>query len=134
MKLKPHFTTRMMKKYIPLLLLLPLLVVMSCKDNPERHLKLGNWYFQKGLMDEAILEYREVTRMLPADVNTLSRPEFEMVAKAHYSLALVYTKKGWYDYALSEAETCFKLMPTRENHELVQLIKRRISLGDTAES
>ncbi len=123
-----------MKKYILLLLVAPLLVVMSCKDNPQRHLKLGNWYFQKGLMDEAILEYREVTRLLPSDSNVLSREDFEALAKAHYSLALVYTKKGWFDYALAEAETCFKLMPTKDNHELVQLIKRRIALGDTAES
>ncbi len=117
-------------KYIILLLILPLVAgLMSCKDNPERHLKLGNWYFQKELMDEAIMEFREVARLLPSDPSQLTREEFEILAKSHYSLALVYTKKGWYDYALTEADICFKLMPTRENHELTQLIKKRIALG-----
>ncbi|MFH1853493.1 MAG: hypothetical protein ABIA75_14230 [Candidatus Neomarinimicrobiota bacterium] len=123
-------------KYLILLILIPVLLTISgCKDSPQRHLKLGNWYFQKGLMDEAVLEYREVTRLLPTDAGNLSRDDFETLAKAHYSLALVYTKKGWYDYALSEAETCFKLIPTKENYDLVQLIKKRVALGElSAES
>lgn len=118
-------------KYRNLLILFTvLLLIAGCKDNPQRHLKLGNWYFQKGLIDEAILEYREVTRMLTDDSAQLSQPEFETLAKAHYSLALVYTKKGWYDYALGEAETCFKLLPTKENHELIKLIQKRLAFGE----
>ncbi len=120
-----------MNKYKNLLIIfVALLVVMGCKDSPQRHLKLGNWYFQKNLMDEAIMEYREVTRLLTKDASQLTRSEFDIMAKAHYSLALVYTKKGWYDYALGEAETCFKLMPTKENHELIKLIQKRLALAD----
>ena len=39
---------------------LPFLVLfaLSCaKDDPSRHLNLGNWYLQRGLLDEAIMEY-----------------------------------------------------------------------------
>ncbi len=113
-----------------LIFLTALLLVAGCSDSPQRHLKLGNWYFQKGLMDEAILEYREVTRMLTIDSAHLSRQEYVTLAKAHYSLALAYTKKGWYDYALRESELCFNLQPTDENLELVKLIQKRLALSE----
>ena len=77
-------------------ILLPLLAVLAltgCKDDPQRHLQLAQWYSQKGLIDEAILEYREVTRLLPTDVKALSRGDYELLADAHYRLALMYTKK-----------------------------------------
>ena len=28
----------------------------GCKDDPKRHLELGEWYANKGLVEEAILE------------------------------------------------------------------------------
>ena len=41
-----------------------LLMIGACsKENPTRHLTLGNWYLQRGLLDEAIMEYREVSRL-----------------------------------------------------------------------
>lgn len=105
-----------------------LVLLAGCNDNPDRHLKLGRWYAQKGLVDEAILEYREVTRLYPTNYRELSRDDFQTLSRAHYNLALMYTKKGWWDYALKEAETCFELQPTKDNYELVVLIKKRASL------
>lgn len=105
-----------------------ILLTGACRDDPERHLKLGNWYAQKGLVDEAILEFREVTRLYPTNPRELTRTEVDVLTKAHYNLALMYTKKEWWTYALGEAETCFDLRPTMENHELVQLVKRRADL------
>ncbi len=112
-------------------LLFVVLALSGCKDDPQRNLQLAQWYSQKGLVDEAILEYREVTRLLPSDVKALSREEYEMLAKAHYSLALMYTKKDWWNYALREAETCFELLPTREHYDIVTLLRKRIDLQDT---
>lgn len=106
------------------------LSISGCKDDPKRHLQLAQWYSQKGLVDEAILEYREVTRLLPKDVKTLSREDYELLAKAHYSLALMYTKKDWWNYALKEAETCFELLPTREHYDMVSLLRKRLDLLD----
>ena len=117
---------------IILSLLFVVLALSGCKDDPQRNLQLAQWYSQKGLVDEAILEYREVTRLLPSDVKALSREEYEMLAKAHYSLALMYTKKDWWNYALMEAETCFELLPTREHYDIVTLLRKRIDLQDTA--
>ena len=116
---------------IILSLLFVVLALSGCKDDPQRNLRLAQWYSQKGLVDEAILEYREVTRLLPSDVKALSREEYEMLAKAHYSLALMYTKKDWWNYALREAETCFELLPTREHSDIVTLLRKRIDLQDT---
>ena len=116
---------------IILSLLFVVLALSGCKDDPQRNLQLAQWYSQKGLVDEAILEYREVTRLLPSDVKALSREEYEMLAKADYSLALMYTKKDWWKYARMEAETCFELLPTREHYDIVTLLRKRIDLQDT---
>ncbi len=107
------------------------LTIFGCKDGPGRHLQLGQWYGQKGLVDEAILEFREVTRLLPSDIKLLSRDEYEMLANAHYNLALMYTKKDWWNYALKEAETCFDLMPTKQHYDMVFLLRKRADLQNT---
>ena len=104
------------------------LFALGCKNNPERHFKLGNWYYQKGLVDDAILEYREVIRLHPLETRTMEREEINLLAKAHYNLAIAYSKKGWYDYALKEAESTFDMWPTKENYEMVELLKKRRSL------
>ena len=104
------------------------LFCFSCEKDPEQHLELGNWYLQKGLIDEAITEYREVSRLLPLDHSKLNRGEFRVLGTAHFKLALSYTKKGWWEYALKEAENSFELSPSPDTHELVVLIKEKISL------
>ena len=48
----------------------------------------------KGLVDDAILEFKEVTRLYPATSNDLNRDEFRSLSQAHYNLSLMYTKKG----------------------------------------
>ncbi len=108
-----------------------LLSLRACKDEPARHVELGNWYAQKGLVDDAILEYREAARLYPQNPRDLSREDLSALAQTHHNLALMYTKKGWWNYAVMEAETCFELQPTAANHELVQLVKRRADLVDS---
>ena len=113
-------------------LLVYLLVFISgCKDDPKRHLELGEWYAKKGLVEEAILEFKEVTRLYPTSLNNLDREDFQSLSKAHYNLSLMYTKKGWWDYALEEAELCFKLQPTKKHFELLDLIKQRSKLENS---
>ncbi len=117
----------MVKLTTPLVLTLVLLFI-ACEDNPERHLSLGNWYYQKGLVDDAILEYREVIRLFPSDSGELTREELNTVMKAHYNLSIAYSKKGWYDYALAEAQETFSMWPSKENYEMVELLKKRLNL------
>ena len=104
-------------------------LIFSCKEDPNRHLNLGNWYLQKGLLDEAIIEYREVSRLYSGDASRLSRDEYEAHGKAHFKLAIAYTKKGWWDFALSEAKRSFEISPTKESYELVDLIEAKIEQG-----
>ncbi|MAV70602.1 MAG: hypothetical protein CMG04_10110 [Candidatus Marinimicrobia bacterium] len=112
-----------------LLSLLAMLSAISCtKQDPARHLNLGNWYLEKGLIDEAILEFREVSRMFSADQSQLTREQFDILGKAHFKLAIAYTKKGWWEYALSEAKISFDVQPNKDSHDLVQLIEQKIAL------
>ena len=121
-----------MKLYIQhikqLMIILAALLVFSCEKDPEQHLELGNWYLQKGLIDEAITEFREVRRLLPPDHSQLDRTQFKVLGTAHFKLALSYTKKGWWEYALREAENSFELSPSPDTHELVELIKEKLTL------
>ena len=106
-----------------------LLIIPSCtKENPERHLNLGNWYLQRGLVDEAIMEFREVSRLFSGDESKLKRAEFNILGMAHLKLAIAYTKKGWWEYALNEAKRSFEITPNKDCHDLIALIDEKIML------
>ncbi len=111
-----------------LFILIFTILIIGCNEEPQRHLKLGQWYAQKGLIEEAILEFKEVTRLYPSKIQSLSREDYTVLSKAHYNLSLMYTKKGWWEYALKEAETCFELQPVKDHYDLVTLIKQRSAL------
>ena len=51
-----------------------------------------------------------------------------------YKRQLSYTKKGWWEYALREAENSFDLSPSPDTHELVELIKEKIELQNKKSS
>ena len=111
------------------------LTIYSCaSDETDRHLELAKWYNSKGLYDEAISEYREVIRLYPQATQNLSRQEYNDLSEAHYHLALMYTKKGWWEFALDAAESSFQLQPSNDSHELVSLIKRQIKVNNTSDS
>ena len=110
------------------------MALYSCMDdNPNRHLELAKWYNSKGLYDEAISEYRGVIRLYPESTQNLSRAEYNNLSSAHYHLALMYTKKGWWEFALDAAESSFQLQPNNDSHELVDLIKKQIRLNQPSD-
>ena len=110
-----------------------LLMIGACsKENPTRHLTLGNWYLQRGLLDEAIMEYREVSRLYGGEQSQLQRDEFQILGKAHLKLAIAYTKKGWWEYALSEAKRSFDITPNKDCHDLISLIEENLSQDKTS--
>ena len=110
-----------------------LLVALSgcAKEDPSRHLNLGNWYLKKGLVDEAIMEYREVSRLYGGEQSKLNRDEFLILGTAHMKLAIAYTKKGWWEYALSEAKRSFDISPNKDCHELITLIQEKLKQGSS---
>tara|TARA_Y100001958_G_C20957584_1_gene357657 strand:+ start:30 stop:413 length:384 start_codon:yes stop_codon:yes gene_type:complete len=101
------------------------------KEDPSRHLSLGNWYLKKGLVDEAIMEYREVSRLYGGEQSKLNRDEFQILGTAHMKLAIAYTKKGWWEYALSEAKRSFDISPNKDCHELISLIQEKLKQGSS---
>ena len=101
------------------------------KEDPSRHLNLGNWYLKKGLVDEAIMEYREVSRLYGGEQSKLNRDEFQILGTAHMKLAIAYTKKGWWEYALSEAKRSFDISPNKDCHELISLIQEKLKQGSS---
>ena len=109
-------------------------ILSSCQEDPSRHINLGDWYLQRDLIDEAIMEYREVSRLYSGEQDELERDEFQILGKAHLKLAIAYTKKGWWEYALREAENSFDLSPSPDTHELVELIKEKIELQNKKSS
>ena len=82
------------------------------------------------MLEEAILEFKEVTRLYPDAYQNLRREDFQVLSKAHYNLSLMYTKKGWWNYALMEAEKCFQMQPTKNHYDLIALIKQRAELEE----
>ena len=107
-----------------------MLLLVACGEKPAQHLDLGSWYYQKGLVDDAILEYKEAIRLLPRDPRDMSRQELRLASKAHYNLAIAYSKKNWFELATVEAKKNFDLQPTQENYRLLELIERRNSLEE----
>ena len=59
------------------------LVFGACKEDPARHLNLGNWYLNKGLIEEAIVEYREVARAYSGNESKLTREEFDKISNSN---------------------------------------------------
>ena len=115
--------------YLKQLFIISFLTVMftACtQDNPARHLNLGNWYLQRGLIDEAIMEYREVSRLYSGNQSVLDRAEFQVLGTAHLKLAIAYTKKGWWEYALAQAKRSFEITPNKDCHDLITLIQDKL--------
>ena len=102
------------------------IVLSSCQEDPSRHLNLGDWYLQRGLLDEAIMEYREVSRLYSGDQDKLKREQFQVLGKAHLKLAIAYTKKGWWEYALNESKRSFEITPNKDCHDLIVLIEEKL--------
>ena len=119
-----------MGKTIRTIILIAIIALLTngCGEDPQRHLDLGLWYFEKGLVDDAVLEYKETIRLLPADSRHLTRDELTIVASAHRSLAIAYASKNWYELAQAEAMMTFEMQPTEANYNLLELVRQRAKL------
>jgi hypothetical protein len=45
----------------------------------------------------------------------------------------MYTKKGWWDFALDAAESSFQLQPNTDTHDLIRLIRKQIMLSNNTQ-
>tara|TARA_B100000700_G_scaffold233212_1_gene258351 strand:- start:291 stop:668 length:378 start_codon:yes stop_codon:yes gene_type:complete len=118
------------KKQKPLLIaLLAFISILSCaKEDPALHMKRGDFWLENGNIDRAILEYKKTTLIYKEDQAQLAREGYEVLGRAHFKLAICYTKNEWWEYALSEAKQSFQYHPNKDSHDLVKLIEQKIAL------
>ena len=104
------------------------LFFIGCKSEAELTLERGIQYYEWAVesngsnVDKAVIEFKQVVRILSDELPNISRNEVEILAKAHQNLAVCYLKKEWLDAAEQEARNAFKLMPTEENRTTLSVI------------
>ena len=58
----------------------------ACKEDPARHLNLGDWYLNKGLIEEAIDEYKDSG--VSPDMNNLVEERHQELVNAARELGV----------------------------------------------
>ena len=74
---------------------------------------LGTYYFDKGLVDEAILHFRHTIKIAPD------------YADAHYNLGVAYGAKGNYEMAFKEMRVAKSLSAGGQWKKIVKCINRK---------
>ena len=115
------------KKFI--ICILSLLLFLSCKSDEELAMERGIQYFEWNLVDKAIFEFNHVVHLLSIYPNELNYEKIQLLSRAHHNLAVSYAKKKWYDDAIEQARTAFDLVPSKENRQVLELIKKKQNLN-----
>jgi hypothetical protein len=111
------------------LILITLFLLTGCKSEAELTLERGIQYYEWAVesngsnVDKAVIEFKQVVRLLSPELPNISRNDAVILTKAHHNLAICYLKKDWLDSAELEARKAFKLMPTEANHTTLSVIK-----------
>ena len=112
-----------------LLILISLFLLTGCKSEAELTLERGIQYYEWAVesngsnVDKAVIEFKQVVRLISANLPGISRNEVQILAKAHHNLAVCYLKKEWLDAAEQEARKAFQLLPTEDNHATLSIVK-----------
>ena len=112
-----------------LLILISLFLLTGCKSEVELTLERGIQYYEWAVesngsnVDKAVIEFKQVVRLISANLPGISRNEEQILVKAHHNLAVCYLKKEWLDAAEQEARKAFQLLPTEDNHATLSIVK-----------
>ena len=112
-----------------LLILVSLFLLIGCKSKVELTLERGIQYYEWAVesngsnVDKAVIEFKQVVRLISANLPGISRKEVQLLSKAHHNLAVCYLKKEWLDAAEQEARKAFQLLPTEDNHATLSIVK-----------
>ena len=101
--------------------------MIGCKSDMQLAMDRGVQYYKWEKTDDAIYEFKYIIHNLGADPKNLDYNNILLLAHAHRLLAISYAKKTWYKDALEEVKIAFKLSPTDENKELINLIQKKIA-------
>ena len=79
-----------------------LVLFISCKSNSTLTMERGIYFYENKDFHEAATQFNKVILSYPSDVNSLSSKDIEILAQAHYQLALTESKlahdsKDYYD-------------------------------------
>ena len=99
-----------------------LLIFFGCRDRAELSMERGEYFYNIGKLEDAVLEYKKVINSFPNDISNIDFDNIQMLANAHHNLAVILFKRGYessdetektsYLYAAkSEAITAYELVP-----------------------
>ena len=75
--------------------------VRKSPDKDRPHVNIGNSYFKKGLLNQAIAQYKTAIKINP----------IQPYAKTYYNLGVVYDKKGMFNNAIGAYQRAFSIKP-----------------------
>ena len=115
-----------------------ILLLFSCKSDAELAMERGIQYYEWAVessgnnVDKAVIEFKQVVRLLSSKLPNISRNEALILGKAHHNLAVAYAKKKWYPGATKEAKKAFALYPSEENKKVLELIRKKSTSSQEA--
>ena len=98
---------------------------MACQSDIDLSMERGIQYYEWGMIEKALLEFKYVIHILQSKSNQLNYRDVKLLSKAHHNLAVSYAKKKWYIDAEKEAKKAFDLFPTDENRKVLELIQSK---------
>ena len=99
-----------------------LLVCSACRDNSELTMERGEYYYNTGQYESAVIEYQNVINQFPTEVSCLNSDEIQMLANAHHNISVIYLRRGYesndsvekslfLEKAEKEAKTSYDMYP-----------------------
>ena len=107
------------------ILFLGLFFVIACQSDIDLSMERGIQYYEWGMIEKALLEFKYVIHSLKSHSNKLNYREIKLLSRAYHNLAVSYAKKQWYTDAEKEAKNAFDLFPTDENRKVLELIQSK---------
>ena len=101
------------------------LITVACQNDIDLSMERGIQYYEWGMIEKALLEFKYVVHRLKSKSSKLNYREIKLLSRAHHNLAVSYAKKKWYIEAMAEARNAFNLFPTDENRKVLELIQAK---------
>ena len=101
------------------------LIIVACQSDIDLSMERGIQYYEWGMIEKALLEFKYVIHCLKSKSSKLNYREIKLLSRAHHNLAVSYAKKKWYIDAMAEARNAFNLLPTDENRKVLELIQSK---------
>ena len=72
-----------------------MMLFTGCRNKTELTMERGEYFYNAGRLEEAILEYNKVINHYPSDASQLDYQNVKMLANAHHNLAVILFKRGY---------------------------------------